>query len=69
MGPDRTKFCVIVLKKKQEESVSYLNCCDLYVFSQDEVAKATNSFGNSNFIGEGVLGMIHSLFLCILNNN
>ncbi|XP_061951915.1 probable serine/threonine-protein kinase PBL8 [Populus nigra] len=46
-----------VLKKKQEEeSVSYLNCCDLYVFSQDEVAKATNSFGNSNFIGEGVLG-------------
>ncbi|CAK7338214.1 unnamed protein product [Dovyalis caffra] len=46
------------LKKtlEEEESASYLNCCDLYVFSQDEVAKATNSFSRSNFIGEGILG-------------
>ncbi|KAM3714348.1 hypothetical protein ACB098_01G327500 [Castanea mollissima] len=39
----------------EDEAKRPLNCSDLYIFSPDEMAKATDSFNNSNLIGEGTL--------------
>lgn len=53
-------FVVAVLVSKktvEEESRSFFNCSGLYLFSQDEVLKATNHFDDSNLIGEATLGM------------
>lgn len=50
---------VVALKKElEDEARSIFYCSDLYVFSQDEMYRATNSFDNSNLIGEGTLGMM-----------
>lgn len=50
---------VVALKKEvEDEARSHFDCSGLYVFSQDEMNKATNSFDNSNLIGEGTLGMM-----------
>ncbi|XP_057969781.1 probable receptor-like protein kinase At1g80640 isoform X2 [Malania oleifera] len=53
-------FSVKVLKKTlEEESRIPFNSSDLYIFSQDEMAKATNYFCDSNLIGEGTLGRMY----------
>lgn len=49
---------VVFLKEPEDEAKRPLNCSDLYIFSPDEMAKATDSFTNSNLIGEGTLGMM-----------
>lgn len=57
---DSYMFVVAVLVSKktvEEESRSFFNCSGLYLFSQDEVLKATNHFDDSNLIGEATLGM------------
>ncbi|KAG6625660.1 hypothetical protein CIPAW_16G113700 [Carya illinoinensis] len=51
---------VVALKKEvEDEARSHFDCSGLYVFSQDEMNKATNSFDNSNLIGEGTLGKMY----------
>lgn len=37
--------------------MSFFNCSGLYIFSRDEVLKATNYFDDLNLIGETKLGM------------
>lgn len=37
--------------------MSFFNCSGLYIFSLDEVLKATNYFDDLNLIGETKLGM------------
>ena len=49
---------VVFKKEPEDEAKRPLNCSDLYIFSPDERAKATDSFNNSNLIGEGTLGMM-----------
>ncbi|BBH08600.1 STRUBBELIG-receptor family 8 [Prunus dulcis] len=46
-------------KTVEEESRSFFNCSGLYLFSQDEVLKATNHFDDSNLIGEATLGKFY----------
>ncbi|XP_059635872.1 probable serine/threonine-protein kinase PBL8 [Cornus florida] len=51
---------VIVLKKTfEDKSINMFNCSDLYLFSIEELAKATNNFHKSNLVGEGTLGKIY----------
>ncbi|PQP98431.1 hypothetical protein Pyn_22014 [Prunus yedoensis var. nudiflora] len=46
-------------KTVEEESRGFFNCSGLYLFSQDEVLKATNHFDDSNLIGEATLGKFY----------
>ncbi|KAK9275365.1 hypothetical protein L1049_022629 [Liquidambar formosana] len=51
---------VIILKKRlEDESRITFTCSDLYVFSQDEMKKATNSFDHLNLIREGTTGKFY----------
>ncbi|XP_065638777.1 G-type lectin S-receptor-like serine/threonine-protein kinase At1g61480 isoform X3 [Quercus suber] len=57
---DLKNLSVVVFKKEPEDEAKRpLNCSDLYIFSPDEMAKATDSFNNSNLIGEGILGKMY----------
>uniref|UniRef100_A0A7N2L2B3 Protein kinase domain-containing protein n=1 Tax=Quercus lobata TaxID=97700 RepID=A0A7N2L2B3_QUELO len=57
---DLKNLSVVVFKKEPEDEAKRpLNCSDLYIFSPDEMAKATDSFNNSNLIGEGTLGKMY----------
>ncbi|KAM4125638.1 hypothetical protein ACB094_01G325000 [Castanea mollissima] len=57
---DLKNLSAVVFKKEPEDEAKRpLNCSDLYIFSPDEMAKATDSFNNSNLIGEGTLGKMY----------
>ncbi|XP_040998248.1 probable LRR receptor-like serine/threonine-protein kinase RKF3 [Juglans microcarpa x Juglans regia] len=57
---DMDNLSVVALKKElEDEARSHFDCSGLYVFSQDEMNRATNSFDNSNLIGEGTLGKMY----------
>ncbi|KAM2755077.1 hypothetical protein PS2_017136 [Malus domestica] len=43
-------------KTTEDELMSFFNCSGLYIFSRDEVLKATNYFDDLNLIGETKLG-------------
>lgn len=52
-----TRSYVVSKKTTEDELVSFFNCSGLYIFSRDEVLKATNYFDDLNLIGETKLGM------------
>ena len=49
---------VVFKKEPEDEAKRPLNCSDLYIFSPDEMAKATDSFNTSKLIGEGTLSIM-----------
>lgn len=55
-------IAVIVFKETLEDDIkSPFNCSDLYLFSQDEIMKATNGFDDANLIREGNLGTVFTI--------
>ncbi|KAL6274998.1 hypothetical protein ACE6H2_025690 [Prunus campanulata] len=56
-------------KTVEEESRGFFNCSGLYLFSQDEVLKATNHFDDSNLIGEATLGEHCLVYEYCVNGN